>query len=458
MKKYYLSTLFIFGLFFSTLAQPFAIGSVSTTYVDPDRGNRNIPSEVFYPALTSGSNAPLADGVFPVVVVGHGFAMTYAAYQFLWEALVPLGYIVALPKTESSIFPAPSHSNFGLDMAFLVNEIKAAGLDVQSQFYGKVAANAALIGHSMGGGASFLGAANNENIAAVIGFAPAETNPSAIAAAAGVSASTLIFAGSNDCVTPPAQHQIPIYENVPDGRKMLVTVNGGGHCFFADYNFFCSVGEGSCSPSPAITRAEQQNITLSILIPFLDFQLKGSFEQWQNFNSQLNNQPVEVENGWADLPQLNQLELNAGWNSISFPAIPIDKTFANLFGEVIPYIVYFTDGAINFDVSNLPENYFIDSETGFLLKVSQAVTLNFAGFSLEGRSFQLSEGWNLMPFLKDQNSTVIGLFGKTAENLIVKEVAGTNVFWYQKSLSSLSILEPGKSYMIWTEQGFEVVF
>jgi hypothetical protein len=63
-----------------------------------------------------------------------------------------------------------------------------------------------------------------------------------------------------------------------------------------------------------------------------------------------------------------------------------------------------------------------------------------------------------MPVLKSESIPIIQLFGKTAENLILKEVAGTNVFWYEKGISTLSILETGKSYMIWTEQGFEVVF
>ena len=42
------------------------------------------------------------------------------------------------------------------------------------------------MGHSMGGGAAFLASANNTAIETVIGLAPAETTPSAEAAAASV--------------------------------------------------------------------------------------------------------------------------------------------------------------------------------------------------------------------------------------------------------------------------------
>jgi dienelactone hydrolase len=459
MKKRFLITFLVTGFAILLFSQPYSIGTVSHNYVDPERNNRSIPTEIFYPSIIGGSNAPVAEGVFPVVIVGHGFAMTYAAYEFLWEVLAPMGFIVALPKTESSIFPTPSHSNFGLDMAFLVSKLKSEGINDESLFYGKVASNAALIGHSMGGGASFLAAAGNEDITAVIGFAPAETNPSAIAAAPDVAASTIIFAGSNDCVTPPAQHQIPIFENLPEGRKMLVTINGGGHCYFADYNFFCSIGEGSCSPSPAISREEQQSITLSILLPFLDFQLKGNFSQWIAFNNELAGQPVEVVNQWTEIPQATQIDLDAGWNSIAFPSVPVDKTFHNLFQELIPEMIYFSDDDnLSFTGENIPLNYFIDSEKGYLIKVSQALTINYAGFLPAQRSFQLTEGWSRMPVLKNQDISVLQLFGKAAQNLILKEVAGTNVFWFQKEITTLSILRSGKSYMIWTENGFEVTF
>ncbi len=122
------------------------------------------------------------------------------------------------------------------------------------------------MGHSMGGGAAFLAAANNPQITTLITFAPAETNPSAIVAAAQCDASAVVFAGSNDCVTPPGQNQTPMFDALPDGKKTFISINGGGHCFFAEYNFYCAFGENTCSPSPTITREEQHQITLSLLL------------------------------------------------------------------------------------------------------------------------------------------------------------------------------------------------
>ena len=89
-------------------------------------------------------------------------------------------------------------------------------------FENKINGNAAIMGHSMGGGATFLGAENNTNITTVIGLAPAETTPSAIAAAANVAVPALVFTADEDMVTPAVDHQIPIYNGLGNSCKYLI--------------------------------------------------------------------------------------------------------------------------------------------------------------------------------------------------------------------------------------------
>ncbi len=431
------------------IAQPYQIGNISTTYIDPDRNNRNIPTEVFYPANQAGSNVPVADGMFPVVVFGHGFVMVYSAYEYLWEALVPLGYIVVLPKTEGSF--SPNHLNLGLDLVFLIEKIKNEGMNESSAFYGKVTANAAMMGHSMGGGASFLGAANNPSVTTLVTFAAAETNPSAIAAAANIQAASIIFAGQNDCVTPPPQHQIPMYQALQNDKKIMITISGGGHCFFADYNFFCSVGEASCSPSPAITREEQQQTILSFLVPYFDFQLKGNFTSWQNFRDLLySSQDVTFQDGWTNLPQQKGKLFNEGWNSISYPIVPVETAFKQQFAGITEQIVSFTNyDDISFSGSNVPVNFFIVPDEGYVLKITQGILLEYAGFEHTEKTFTLSEGWNILPVLSDQPTDPAQLFSGWMDQLVmVKEIAGNNMFWPEFEIQSLELLQPGNAYWV----------
>ncbi len=249
--------------FFATgaSAQPFAIGHVERIFYDAER-ERELPCELYYPSNVGGDDASVADGSFPKVIVGHGFVMGVDAYTYLWEHLVPLGFIVVLPTTEGGF--APVHAEFGADLAFLNAQMDAENNDFASLFVGHVAPPCALVGHSMGGGAAMLGAAGNTTISAMLLLAPAETSPSAIAAASQASVPTLLFAGEEDCVTPIAAHAQPMYDALTVECKGLVTVLGGGHCYFGDENFLCDFGELTCGPELTITREQQHAIVTDL--------------------------------------------------------------------------------------------------------------------------------------------------------------------------------------------------
>jgi predicted dienelactone hydrolase len=61
-------------------AQPYEIGHSSTSFTDGARG-RNVTVEIYYPADNPGQNQPVSSGSFPVLVFGHGFLMTWQAYE-----------------------------------------------------------------------------------------------------------------------------------------------------------------------------------------------------------------------------------------------------------------------------------------------------------------------------------------------------------------------------------------
>src|SRR3989339_244660 len=96
-----LSVLLFFS--FSTFAQTYQLGHKTITYQDSARNNRNIPTELFYPAATAGNDVAILNDQFPIIVFGHGFVMANPdLYDYIWNALIPDGYIIAFPTTESS--------------------------------------------------------------------------------------------------------------------------------------------------------------------------------------------------------------------------------------------------------------------------------------------------------------------------------------------------------------------
>jgi len=260
------------------------VGHTTVTFVDPSRNNRQIATEIYYPATSAGNNTPIAEGVFPLITFGHGFVMVWSAYQNFWDALVPEGYILAFPKTESGFLP--SHAEFGEDLKFLITKIQSSGAGT-SVPPSSVGTTSAIMGHSMGGGSAFLAAKSNSTITTMVSFAAANTNPSSITASQQVSVPTLLFSGVNDCVTPPSQHQDIMYDSTAADYKTQVYITGGGHCYFANSNFNCTLGESTCSPSPTITRAQQQSVTNDFLKLWLAYFLKNDCQKAQEFQDSL---------------------------------------------------------------------------------------------------------------------------------------------------------------------------
>ncbi|TVQ13681.1 MAG: hypothetical protein EA361_09200 [Bacteroidetes bacterium] len=269
------SMLFILLLLFCLLsalpagAQPYNVGQFQQTFIDPDRNNRAILTEVYFPADENGN---LVEGEFPLLVFGHGFVMTWSAYQNLWEYFVPRGYVMAFPRTESGF--SPSHQNFGLDIAFLADAINELSDDPGSALFQGLNGKVAAMGHSMGGGAAVLAASYNPNITALLTLAPAETSPSAIAAAENVTIPSLIFSGSSDDVTPENTNQAPVFNALNSQAKTWISITGGGHCYFANYNFNCAFGESFSSGNITISRQEQQQATADFSILWLNYFLR----------------------------------------------------------------------------------------------------------------------------------------------------------------------------------------
>ena len=264
-----------------TLAQSYNIGHTNMAFFDEAR-NRSISTEIYYPADETGENVELANGGFPVIVFGHGFLMAYEAYANFWTELVPKGYIMAFPTTEMSLSPA--HEELGADIRFVADEVLNLNNNESTIFYNSIHAKIALMGHSMGGGASLLASENNANISTVINFAAAETSPSAIMAAANVNVPALIFSGEEDCVAPEIENQIPMYEAINSDCKTLIKVKNGGHCYFADNNFACNLGETFCGNDFVITREEQHETTFAFLNLWLDYTLYDNEHALVEFN------------------------------------------------------------------------------------------------------------------------------------------------------------------------------
>ncbi len=291
-----------------SISAQYEIGHQSFSYLDANRGNRDVWGEVYYPADVAGDNVALASGEFPLIVFGHGFSILYSEYSVWWEELVADGYIVALPRTEGGIFPFPSHQEFGEDLAFLPDAFMADNTNTNSDFYQHLSGKNAILGHSMGGGCSYLAVGNyGANVETIIAMAPANTNPSAITASANITIPVLTIAGSKDCVVMAGEAPIDIYNGLTStSYKAYVDITDASHCQFgiASGGSICTLGE-SCSGF--LPLADQHSQMFLNAHPWLDYYLKDECPRWQDFKNNLYNSAAHtyMESGALPVPTVS---------------------------------------------------------------------------------------------------------------------------------------------------------
>ena len=346
MKKFILAKIYLVVVLIiytsNIFAQTYNIGHTSTDFYDNAR-NRNIATEIYYPSDTNGDNVPISIGNFPIIVFGHGFLMSWDSYDNFWNSLVPEGYILCFPTTEMGF--APNHQFFAEDLSFIATKMQMESQNSSSIFYNSVLPKTGILGHSMGGGASFLAAENNPNINTIVNFAAAETNPSAILAASNITIPSLIFSGEDDCVAPPVSHQNILFDSLNSNCKTQINIISGGHCYFANENVLCSFGESSCNPNLNILRSEQQSVTNDFLKIWLNFSLKSDISSFTIFNDSLQSSSritySQYCNGTGIVSQNRVDEINIYPNpvteilNIDVPLEFIDGNlvFLNMFGQ-----------------------------------------------------------------------------------------------------------------------------
>lgn len=296
-----ITTLLLMTLSIAVYSQ-YQAGHMSLNFKDPGRSGgfaisggiqmpgtgRDIGTELYYPATTAGNNVAVATGTFPVVVIGHGFAMDWSSYDNVYNRLASLGYVVALPRTEGSL--SPTHADFGADLRLLgslVQGLNTSTVSGTTGFNGKLSAKTAIGGHSMGAGCSFLAAASNSTLTCLFNFAAATTNPSSIASASLVSVPALLVSGQRDCVADTTV-QNSHYAALASARKFQVILKDLTHCDFGNgSNFNCTFGQGTSGCSNTVSNALAFGRYMNYLEPFLAYHLKDNCSEGIRFMDSL---------------------------------------------------------------------------------------------------------------------------------------------------------------------------
>lgn len=172
---------------------------------------------------------PRSGNALPAVAFGHGYLQPASRYVSLLRHLASWGIVAIAPNTQ--LGPLPSHRLLAADLTTALDigtgvRLGTGQISVDPDKLG-------VAGHSMGGSAAVLAAADEERVRAVGTLALAESRPSALDAARRVRVPGLHIAGELDRIAPPGGNALAVAEQWagPVGAYILPKVK---HLGFAE--------------------------------------------------------------------------------------------------------------------------------------------------------------------------------------------------------------------------------
>eukprot|EP00483_Globobulimina_turgida_P001809 UN01811 len=162
-------------------------------------------------------------------------------YDYIYDNMVPNGYVVAMPATEEHLIA--HHEILAKDQRYALDYLVEQNSNRSSPIYNKIGKGYIASGHSMGGESTILAATNydlnetynNEFDAMMLLSACAGDDNTLKNALKSMVKPSFIMSGSQDCACNPNTTSVPFYNILNEGNdqcKYLAVIKDGTHCFF----------------------------------------------------------------------------------------------------------------------------------------------------------------------------------------------------------------------------------
>jgi predicted dienelactone hydrolase len=248
---------------------PWAVGRTTFAVVDPDRDDRTLLVDAWYPVDPDDAAGPpsvydliftgivsdvafdeppvSAEGPFPLVVFSHGNNGIRFQSYFLTEHLASHGMIVVAPDHSGNtawdlLFPGTPFetSDRPLDVSLLITRMLERSIDVADPFFGGVdPSRIGVAGHSFGGFTTLAMATGFQDIppdprvAAIMPISPASSSFSDEDLAE-ITAPMLVLGGTSDVTTPVDPQSVRPFAFASSRPRYRVDVEKAGHGSFTN--------------------------------------------------------------------------------------------------------------------------------------------------------------------------------------------------------------------------------
>jgi len=138
-----------------------------------------------------------------------------------------------------------------------------------------------------------------------------------------------------------------------------------------------------------------------------------------------------------------------GWSGISSYITPINPNLDTMLCPIMNNLeilrnlngIYWPSQSIN---SLINWNVF----DGYCIKVNQDTNLTIQGNTITNRTLNLAGGWHIIPVLSSSTVSALSVLSDPGI-MLVKEIAGSKVYWPAMNINTLAYLKPGQAYYLY---------
>jgi subtilisin family serine protease len=155
----------------------------------------------------------------------------------------------------------------------------------------------------------------------------------------------------------------------------------------------------------------------------------------------------------------NQFQIPQGWSGISsvyYMYPDVSSIFAQHSDDMI--IISSMDG-FYYPGQNVNTLGRWENSPGYKIKTLNPLNFSYPGWKRQLSTLSLPAGWSFLPCWSDCAVNIEDMFDDAGtQPVIVKEIAGSSVYWPDKSINSLSNLYPGSAYLVLMNSATAVQF
>jgi len=250
------------------------------------------------------------------------------------------------------------------------------------------------------------------------------------------------------------------YDNAPGGDRATFSDMDS---IQAPYGDIIALQESHCFvPTTSALDYAETNLFFNIAADPLVME-KTPFDtiRWENDNYE----HVYISEGTATFamneimqsrPAEQFIPLKTGWNDLSSYLDPLVKepsAIADQLGEDFIILQHFNE--VYWPAGGINTLTHWEFGKGYVIKVLADTSLTLTGNPPSTKSIQITAGWNMISVLSDAPKTITEVLGTNQGYVdVIKEAVGFLVFWPEAGISTLQILQPGKSYYLHANQDF----